>query len=204
MTTEVDLGPAALRLAELVARVTDDELAKPIPCPGYTLGDLIDHVGGLALAFTAAARKESGPRVEQAPSGQASRLEAGWRARIPADLRALAGAWDEPGAWTGMTRIAGMDSAAEMVGLTAADELVVHGWDVARATGQPYDCEPELLDAAQRFLAMFASPDAPAGPDVPFGPSRPVPDYAPPLDRVVALAGRDTSWAPAGSASRQE
>jgi uncharacterized protein (TIGR03083 family) len=70
MTTEVDLGPAALRLAELVARVTDDELAKPTPCPAYTLGDLIDHVGGLALAFTAAARKESGPRVEQAPSGQ--------------------------------------------------------------------------------------------------------------------------------------
>ena len=42
------------------------------------------------------------------------------------------------------------------------------------------------------------------GPDVPFGPSRPVPDDAPPLDRVVALAGRDTSWAPAGSSRRQE
>ena len=55
-----------------------------------------------------------------------------------------------------------MDAPAEMVGLTVADELVVHGWDVARSTGQPYECEPPLLDAARRFLSQFASPDAPA------------------------------------------
>ena len=204
MTTVIDFGPGAQRLAELVARVSDAELAKPTPCPAYTVGDLIEHIGGLARAFTAAARKDGGPYVEQNPSGQASRLEPGWRTRIPADLQTLARAWSEPGAWTGMTRIAGMDSPAEMAGLTAADELVVHGWDIARATGQPYDCERELLDAASRFLAMFASPDAPAGPDVPFGPSRRVTDDAPELDRVVALAGRDVSWRPAGDAGRQE
>lgn len=204
MTTAVDLGPGAQRLGELVARSTDAELAKPTPCPAYTVGDLIEHIGGLARAFTAAARKDSGPYVEQTPSGQASRLEAGWRSRIPADLQTLARAWSEPGAWTGMTRIAAMDSPAEMVGLTAADELVVHGWDLARATGQPYDCEPELLDAASQFLAMFASPDAPAGPDVPFGPSRRVPDDAPELDRVVALAGRDAGWRSADDTGRQE
>jgi uncharacterized protein (TIGR03086 family) len=116
--------------------------------------------------------------------------------RIPRDLAALAGAWREPGAWTGMTRIAGMDAPAEAVGLTAADELVVHGWDVARATGQPYTCEPELLAAAESFLAQFAGPDAPAGPEVPFGPAQPVPASAPELDRVVALAGRDPGWSP--------
>ena len=30
----------------------------PTPCPAYTLGDLIEHVGGLALAFSAAADKD--------------------------------------------------------------------------------------------------------------------------------------------------
>lgn len=89
-----------------------------------------------------------------------------------------------------------MDAPAPMVGLTVADELVVHGWDVARATGQPYGCEPELLDAAHSFLVQIASPDAPAGPDVPFGPPRQVPGDAPLLDRVVALAGRDPGWSP--------
>lgn len=194
--TAVDLGPAAERLAGLVARVTDDELGQRTPCPAYTLGDLIEHVGGLTLAFTAAANKERSGYVDQQPSGDASRLGEDWRTRIPRDLGALAQAWREPGAWTGMTRIAGMDSPAEMVGITVADELVVHGWDVARATGQPYAAEPELLDAAQSFLVQFVSPDAPAGPDVPFGPPRQLPGEAPQLDRVVALAGRDPGWSP--------
>jgi uncharacterized protein (TIGR03086 family) len=192
----VDLGPAAQRLADLVARVGDDELGKPTPCPAYTLGDLIEHVGGLALAFTAAANKDGGRYADQAASGDASRLGEDWRARIPRDLTTLAEAWRDPAAWAGTTRIAGSDSPAEVVGLVAADELVVHGWDVARATGQLYDCEPELLAAAGSFLAMFASPDAPAGPDVAFGPSRQVRADAPELDRVVALAGRDPGWSP--------
>ncbi|MGE5292719.1 MAG: TIGR03086 family metal-binding protein [Micromonosporaceae bacterium] len=192
----MDLGPAAQRLSDLLVRVEDHELGEPTPCPAYTLGDLIDHVGGLALAFTAAAEKDSARYSEQGPSGDASRLGGDWRTRIPRDLQTLVRAWREPGAWTGMTRIAGMDTPAEMAGLTVADELVVHGWDVARATGQPYACEPEVLEAARSFLAQFASPDAPAGPDVPFGPSRQVPGDAPLLERVIALAGRDPSWSP--------
>lgn len=192
----VDLTPAAHRLADLVARVRDDELSEPTPCPAYTLGDLIEHVGGLALAFRAAAEKDTAsPYVNGTPSGDAARLPAGWRERIPADLAALAQAWAKPDAWTGMTRIANQGAPAEMVGVTVADELVVHGWDVARSTGQPYSAERELLDAAQAFLGFFASPDAPAGPEVAFGPSRPVARDAAALDRVVALAGRDPAWA---------
>ena len=192
----VDLTPATRRLADLVSRVRDDELSGPTPCPAYTLGDLIEHVGGLALAFRAAAEKDiASPYVNGTPSGDASRLQADWRERISADLAALAQAWAKPDAWTGMTRIANQDAPAEMVGVTVADELVMHGWDVARATGQPYSAELELLGAAQTFLGFFASPDAPAGPEVPFGPSRPVADDSAPLDRVLALAGRDPAWA---------
>ena len=193
--TMVDLTPAAQRLADLVSGVRDDELAGPTPCPAYTVGDLIEHVGGLARAFRAAAEKDTAsPYVNGAPSGDASRLDAGWRERIPADLAALARAWTDPGAWTGMTRIASQDAPAEMVGVTVADELVVHGWDVARATGQPYEPDPELLTAARTFLGMVASPDAPAGPEVAFGPSRELPGDAPALDQVLALAGRDPGW----------
>ena len=194
--TMVDLGPAAQHLAGLVARVGDDELGKPTPCPSYTVGDLIDHIGGLALAFTAAADKQFGTYGDMAPSGDASRLVDDWRSRIPRDLAGLAEAWQKPDAWTGMTRVGGGEAPAEMAGLSLADELVVHGWDVARATGQPYHAEPEVLAAARAFLSQFASPDAPAGPDVPFGPARVLPGSAPLLDQVVALAGRDPAWAP--------
>jgi uncharacterized protein (TIGR03086 family) len=187
----VNLESAARRLADLVARVDDGELANPTPCPAYAVGDLIEHVGTMALAFTAAANKERSPYVEVQPAGDASRLVDDWRGRIPGDLVALAGAWQQPGAWGGMTRIVGMDTPAGMVALTVADELAVHGWDLVRATGQPYDCDPAVLEAALSFLGQFASPDAPAGPEVAFGPSRPLPAEARLLDRVVALAGRD-------------
>ncbi len=190
----VDLGPAVRRLADLVANVKDDALDRPTPCPAYSLGDLIEHVGGLALAFTAAGRKERNAYNEMNGSGDASRLGADWRERIARDLAALGQAWAEPGAWAGMTRIAGDDSPAGVVGLVLADELAVHGWDVARATGQAYACEPDILEAALRFLQMFASPDAPAGPEVAFGPARVLLDEAPLLDRVVAMAGRDPGW----------
>ena len=87
-----------------------------------------------------------------------------------------------------------MDAPGEMVGMTLADELLVHGWDVAMASGQAFDYEPEVLEAARSFLAQIANPDAPAAPDVPFGPPRELPESAPPLDRVLAMAGRDHAW----------
>jgi len=190
----VDLGPAARRLADLVANIKDDALDRPTPCPAYSLGDLIEHVGGLALAFTAAGRKERSAYTEMTGAGDASRLGADWRERIPRDLTAVAQAWAQPGAWAGMTRIAGDDTPAGVVGLVLADELAVHGWDVARATGRAYACEPDILEAALKFLQMFASPDAPAGPEVAFGPARVLLDEAPLLDRVVGMAGRDPGW----------
>jgi uncharacterized protein (TIGR03086 family) len=190
----VDLGPAARRLGELVAHTSDDELSRPTPCPAYTVGDLIEHVGVMALSFATAARKEGGPYAEPLPAGDAARLRADWRSAIPRDLGAVATAWADPAAWSGLTRIAGSDAPAEIIGLSLADELVVHGWDMARATGRPYDCEPEVLDAAEGFLGQFASPDAPSGPEVAFGPPRPLRDDACSLDRVIALAGRDPGW----------
>src|SRR5262249_9541414 len=97
--SELDLGPAARRLADLVANVPDDDLTAATPCPAYALGDLIEHVGGLAIAFTAAARKERDARTGEPPPGDAGRLRADWRDRIPRDLRALGLAWQKPGAW---------------------------------------------------------------------------------------------------------
>ena len=56
--TVVDLEPATRRLADLVSGVPDELLTAPTPCPEYSLGDLLEHVGGLALAFTAAAWRD--------------------------------------------------------------------------------------------------------------------------------------------------
>ena len=93
-----------------------------------------------------------------------------------------------------MTRAGGVDLPAEAAGLVALDELVVHGWDVARASGQPYDCDPELLEVVHGFVAQFSAPGQEAQREGLFGPVVAVPDDAPLLDRVLGLSGRDPSW----------
>src|ERR1700759_1589319 len=143
----IDLGPVAQQVAYLVSNVTDEQHAAPPPSPQYQVADLVEHIGTMARAFAAAARKETGPLTNQQPAGDAAQLAADWRTRIPPDLAPLPRAWSGPGAWEGMTRIAGMDSPADMVGATVADELVVHGWDLAQATGPPPPADPAALGA---------------------------------------------------------
>jgi uncharacterized protein (TIGR03086 family) len=186
----LEFEPAAHALSVLVRGIPDELLVRPTPCPAYRLGDLIDHVGGLALAFAAAATKDD-LGGSAAPSGDVSRLGDDWRSRIPADLAALARAWRDPAAWTGMTKVGGVELPGEVAGIVALDELVVHGWDVARASAQPFDCDDHLLSAVHDFQ-MQSSADRPA--QGPFGPVVAVPDHAPFLDRVIGLSGRDAGW----------
>jgi uncharacterized protein (TIGR03086 family) len=192
----VDLTPAARRLADLVSGVPDDTLDAPTPCPDYTVGDLVDHVGGAAVAFTGAAVKDTGNATAQGPSGDASRLGDDWRTRISRDLRRLAEAWRDPAAWTGMTRAGGIELPGEVAGLVALDELVLHGWDIARATGQDYECDLPSLEAVHGFVAQFSGPGQEAAREGLFGPVVDVPADAPLLDRVVGLAGRNPAWSP--------
>jgi uncharacterized protein (TIGR03086 family) len=194
--TVVDLEPATHRLADLVSGIPDELLEGPTPCPAYTVGDLLDHVGGLALAFTAAATKATGDTGSQGPSGDSSRLGTDWRTRIPRDLAAMAEAWRSPAAWTGMTQAGGIDLPGEVAGLVALDELVIHGWDVARASSQPYDCDQGLLDVVHGFVAQFAAPGQEAAREGLFGPVVVVSEDAPLLDRVIGLTGRDPGWSP--------
>ena len=192
----VDLEPAAHRLAGLVAGVPDTVLEGPTPCPDYRVGDLVEHIGGLALAFTDAATRTMGEAGGQGPSGDATRLAPDWRAQIPADLAGLARSWQRPDAWTGMTRVGGIDLPGETAGMFALDELVVHGWDLARATGQDYDVEASSLEPLMDLLVPFSEPGREAARTGLFGPVIPVAADAPLLDRVLGLTGRDPGWTP--------
>jgi uncharacterized protein (TIGR03086 family) len=194
MTAMLDLRPAANQLAGLVRNVADDQLGARTPCEDYTVGDLLDHIGGLAMAFTWAATKESLTMPDAQASGDASRLGTDWRDRIPAAVEGLAEAWADPAAWTGMTKAGPVEMPGEIGGLVALDEIVVHGWDLATATGQPFAVDDASLEAIHGFAAMFAGPgteDQRAGA---FGPDLQLPSDAPLLDRVLGMLGRDAHW----------
>ncbi|HEY7045879.1 MAG TPA: TIGR03086 family metal-binding protein [Jatrophihabitantaceae bacterium] len=184
----LDFQPATTRLAGLLANISDEQLSAPTPCEHYTLGDLLDHVNGLSVAFTWAATKAPESRGNAGPTGDASRLPDDWRTRIPEQLAELARAWTEPSAWEGMTRVGGVDLPAPAAAGFGLNEVVVHGWDISRATGQPYDANPGAVAAC---LALVSQDGVREGI---FGPIVPVEDEASALDRLVALTGRDPAW----------
>ena len=68
------------------------------------------------------------------------------------------------------------------------NEMIVHGWDVARGSGQSTDLDPEV---AAVCLAMFqAVPFVPRGEGKPFAAEQAVPDGATVADRLAAFTGR--------------
>ena len=95
-----------------------------------------------------------------------------------------------------MTRAGGIDLPAEIAGLVALDEVVIHGWDVAVSSGQRFDYDSESLGVVHGFVLRIRCAPAGVVGDGVFGPVVPVPDEAPLLDRVVGLAGRDPGWSP--------
>ncbi|TDD39059.1 TIGR03086 family protein [Actinomadura sp. KC06] len=193
MTSMPDLVPAARRMAGLVAGVRDAQLTAPTPAD-MSLGTLLDHVNGLALAFTWAARKEFPDALSQPPSSDASRLPDDWRTRIPEQLDALGAAWRSPDAWQGMTRAGGLDLPGQDAGHVAMNELVVHGWDIARASGQPYDPGADEIETCLLFVAPSVEESGGKGIEGLFGPAVDVPADAPPLDRLIAMTGRRPDW----------
>ncbi|GAA2446447.1 TIGR03086 family metal-binding protein [Streptomyces macrosporus] len=196
MTAMLDLEPPARRMAQVVGDIADDQLAAPTPCEGTTVGDLLHHVLGLSIAFRDAARKELGPTTRVDPTSSrpsAALLPTDWRARVPRLLDELVAAWREPGAWEGTTQAGGVTLPAEVAGRVALNELVLHGWDLARATGQEYTCDEASLRASIDLLSRTTDEADRAGT---FGPVVEVPPDAPLLHRAVGLGGRRPSWSP--------
>ncbi|MGP3990681.1 TIGR03086 family metal-binding protein [Streptomyces sp. 3N207] len=194
----VDLRPAARRTAALVTHVDDAQLDDPTPCTEFAVRDLLRHIGQLAVGLQYTARKELGGVTAAGPGEHAGEqpLPDDWRERLPHDLADLAVAWSAPDAWTGSTQAGGFMLTGTEGGLVTLDELVVHGWDLARATRQEYQVDEPGLRAVHGFLAGAVSEDGETGI---FGPVVHVAEDAPLLDKVVGLAGRDPAWHAPGS-----
>jgi uncharacterized protein (TIGR03086 family) len=195
----LDLRPATDVVTRLLDGVHDDQMGRPTPCPDYPVAALLDHLMGLSAAFTWAAIKTPAAerQGDESRPGQATaeHLDPQWRTLLPERLAGLADAWRDPGAWEGMTDVGGLTMPAEVTGVVALDEVVLHGWDLARATGQPYTCDPISTAAVLEFTRTSARPEHAASREGVFGPVVDVPAGATPFEQALGLAGRDPGWA---------
>jgi uncharacterized protein (TIGR03086 family) len=188
---QLDLGPQTDEVIRIVAGVKDGQLDDPTPCEGTSVAGLLDHLMGLSLAFRMGAEKTP---LDGGASASASALDPAWRSELPARLDALAAAWREPTAWEGFATVGGASLPAPAMGGVALNEVLLHGWDLAVATGQEYRPDPGAVEACLGLVTEMNKPGNEEFRNGQFGPVVTVPSSAPPLDRLLGLAGRSPSW----------
>ncbi len=197
----LDFDPPVRQLRALLLGVTDEDLTAPTPCPDWTVAALLDHLMGLSWAFAQAARKLTDAPGTDGPPPQpsAANLPPHWRSRMPVLLEELATAWKDPAAWAGTARAGGVTMPAADMGVVAMNELIMHSWDLAQATGQEFAADPRILEALIEFLSQGPAEGTPGL----FGPVVAVDGEAELLDQALGLAGRDPSWQRTGRRRRK-
>ncbi|SCE83435.1 TIGR03086 family metal-binding protein [Micromonospora mirobrigensis] len=185
-TSELLAGTAPATVA-VVRGVADDQLDLPTPCPEFRVRDLLNHLFDVVVNFQALARRQE---VDWA--AKEDRLAAGWRDRFAAEVERVVEAWSDPAAVEGESPGMGLPQA--VVGAMLLADLTVHGWDLARATGQPVAAAPDALVALHGFMDRMGTTGQEMGA---FGPPVETAPGVTELDRLLARTGRDPRWAPA-------
>ncbi|MFI0373554.1 TIGR03086 family metal-binding protein [Actinomadura sp. 1N219] len=184
--------PASLAAARIVRRVPEGLMDAPTPCADWDVRALINHLVLWVGRGETAARKlpPTGP-----DEGHDHTAEPGWADRFEEQARKAAEAWQDPAAWEGNTSLTGNKDGmpAEFIAGILHGECVLHGWDLAVATGQDPALPPETVQAA--WERTLATADMTREYKL-FGEEVPVPEDAPLLDRLIGLTGRDPHWKP--------
>jgi uncharacterized protein (TIGR03086 family) len=188
--TSTHLHAVLTDLAGVVDGVREENRHAPTPCTEFDVATLTEHVVGWLETFSAGYADPEG----RAPRADLSGYEA------PADpaaaVRAATTTLDAALADGAASRPLSLGSAAmpgEMALSMILWEYQVHGWDLAVATGQKWEPAAEGLEASLAFAPMMLTDDY-QGEGKPFAPRVTVADDAPPLDRLLALSGRDPRW----------
>ena len=162
-----------------VEAVPDDRWANPSPCAGWTARDVVRHMVETSELFLGLVGLElpSGASVDDDPLGA-------WGAARDAVQAAL----DDPEvaslAYDGRF---GRTTLEEGVGRFVCADLVVHTWDLARATGLDERLDPEAVHELARQMEPMDEILRESGA---FGPKLDPPEGADEQTLLLAFLGR--------------
>lgn len=183
MTAEA-LNRAFACARAVMAEVQPSDLDRPTPCQSWNVRQLINHM--VAAPRVGVAAMETGA----VPTGDAEDVASGdFLAAYDTTIEQATAAFARPGALERTVRLPfGEVPGAFLMTMVTTDQLT-HGWDLARATGQSTDLDPEL---SAEVRAGATIPDEFRGQDgvAPFGPAQPAPEGATEADQLAAHLGR--------------
>ncbi|HEY3482172.1 MAG TPA: TIGR03086 family metal-binding protein, partial [Streptomyces sp.] len=153
MTAEL-IRPAAAEFLRIAHAAAD--LTAPTPCAGYDVRGLLNHLLHWGPWLVAAGRLSDPP----SPSGaetESALVTDDWRAALEKQTETLVDVFGARSAWEGMTALGTAELPASVVGDMVLGEFVLHGWDLARASGQELLCAPAAATAVyESAVAMGA------------------------------------------------
>jgi uncharacterized protein (TIGR03086 family) len=185
MSTE-PLEAAVASTRDVLATVRPDQLGQSTPCARWAVADVVNHLVNGHHFFASAVAGAPPPGDER--DAAAGDFLAAYDEATSASIAAF-------GAEGAMDRLLHLPfgdlPGSVFIGIAATDTLA-HGWDLAKATGQPTDLAPDLAAALlARVQPLLA--DSLRGTDDEgraFGPEQPAPDGATSADRLAAFLGR--------------
>lgn len=167
------------RVAAGFTRVVDavpaDAWGRPAPCEGWTARDVVDHLLGVSKMFGAG--DVEAPAVDADPA-------AAWAAvrdTVQAKL-------DDPAVATAeMETPMGTSTLETLMGRFGIADVLIHTWDLARATGLDETLDPD--EVTRVYEAMLPMDEHLRG-GTAFGPRVEVPDDADVQTKLLAFTGR--------------
>ncbi|TCK20074.1 TIGR03086 family metal-binding protein [Pseudonocardia endophytica] len=174
-------------VAGLAAGVRADQMANPTPCSEFDVRTLLAHLLTTIRRPRAFARGVDGLAIPHVIPGIADDALAGTYA---ADADAAVAAWSDDAVLDRTMRVPWGEVTGRETLHGFLNEALVHGWDLAVATGQDPEADPELVafgrEAAERILAG-------AREHIPFDPPVEPADDAGPTERLANWSGRVTA-----------
>lgn len=170
-------------VGDVVAGIRPDQLDAPTPCDAFTVHDVLDHMVVLGGSFAYAFRGEEPPDIS-APAVYGWVPEKEFRAAMDDLLDAVRA----PGAMERTVSAPFGEVPGETFARFVAFDGLVHGWDLARSTGQDYPPDPEVVAAVDEFARQALTPDMRDGDT--FAAETTPPAGASRLEQLVAFSGR--------------
>ena len=177
----------------VVVDVDDSTLASPTPCTGFTVARLQTHTLGWLQFFAAALTDPAA--VDQRPDPEAFVLDTATPgSEIVRSSASLIDSAIHDDVFAALVTMSSSKMTGDGVLAMALGEYMIHGWDLAVATGQRYSAPAVAVGPAHDFLKGTVTPEY-RGPDSGFFDAEvTVPADASEFEKLLGFAGRDPNW----------